>query len=306
VRLVYNENSPYPIPVPPPPSTRPEILQKLGVPMRAVPGERDLMHHKYVIRDGRSVWTGSLNWTLDSWTRQENVVAVVEDARVGRAFQHNFEELWRGREVEGTGKLDAPSGEIRPWFCPGRGEQLSDRIATAIRRARRRVRIASPVVTTTPVLAALAEVVSDGRSDVAGVVDATQMVEVFGQWRENGNATWKLPLVNRVLGEAFSGKPSTPWTAESLHDYMHAKITVCDDTAFVGSFNLSHSGEQNAENVLEIYDPAVADRLSAFVDRIRTRYPAAPLADLRGVRGSLAVPRRGRPRRRRPWGRRRR
>ena len=31
---------------------------------------------------------------------------------------------------------------------------------------------------------------------------------------------------------------------------MHAKVTVADDTVFVGSFNLSHSGELNGENVL--------------------------------------------------------
>jgi phosphatidylserine/phosphatidylglycerophosphate/cardiolipin synthase-like enzyme len=58
---------------------------------------------------------------------------------------------------------------------------------------------------------------------------------------------------------------------------MHAKVTVCDDTAFIGSFNLSHSGEQNAENVLEIRDPEVAERMAAFVDEVRARYPRAPL-----------------------------
>jgi phosphatidylserine/phosphatidylglycerophosphate/cardiolipin synthase-like enzyme len=56
---------------------------------------------------------------------------------------------------------------------------------------------------------------------------------------------------------------------------MHAKVTVADDTVFVGSFNLSHSGELNAENVLELEDPQLADRLAGFVDEIRGRYPAA-------------------------------
>ena len=54
---------------------------------------------------------------------------------------------------------------------------------------------------------------------------------------------------------------------------MHAKVTVADDTVFVGSFNLSHSGELNAENVLELADPQLAERLAAFVDEIRGRYP---------------------------------
>jgi phosphatidylserine/phosphatidylglycerophosphate/cardiolipin synthase-like enzyme len=43
---------------------------------------------------------------------------------------------------------------------------------------------------------------------------------------------------------------------------------------FLGSFNLSRSGEENAENVLEIADPVLADRLAAFVDALRGRYPA--------------------------------
>ena len=47
---------------------------------------------------------------------------------------------------------------------------------------------------------------------------------------------------------------------------MHAKVTVADDTVFVGSFNLSRSGETNAENVLEIADAALADRMAAWID----------------------------------------
>jgi phosphatidylserine/phosphatidylglycerophosphate/cardiolipin synthase-like enzyme len=58
---------------------------------------------------------------------------------------------------------------------------------------------------------------------------------------------------------------------------MHAKVTVCDDVLFVGSFNLSHSGESNAENVLEIKDAALAERLAAYVDEVRGRYPAVEL-----------------------------
>ena len=296
VRLVYNEDHKNPIPVPPPPSTEPEVLATLGVPMKPVPGFRDLMHHKYVVRDGRDVWTGSMNWTLDSWTRQENVIALVADAGVARAYLQNFEELWRTAEVDGTGEFDAPKADIRPWFCPGRGEELSQRIATAIGRSRKRVRIASPVITTSPILATLAQVVSDRRCSVTGVVDGTQMRQVFGQWRENGNAAWKLPLIERVLDRGeFSGKPSTPYAPGSLHDYMHAKVTVCDDVAFIGSFNLSHSGEMNAENVLEIRDAQVADRMANFIDQVRARYPEAPVPE---HTGNPAAPPPGRSQRR--------
>jgi phosphatidylserine/phosphatidylglycerophosphate/cardiolipin synthase-like enzyme len=58
---------------------------------------------------------------------------------------------------------------------------------------------------------------------------------------------------------------------------MHAKVVVADDYIFTGSYNLSHSGEENAENVLEVEDASLADDLTAFVDGVRALYPAAPI-----------------------------
>ena len=58
---------------------------------------------------------------------------------------------------------------------------------------------------------------------------------------------------------------------------MHAKVTVVDDSVFVGSFNLSRSGERNAENVLELEDAALANQLADFVDEVRAHYPKLQL-----------------------------
>ena len=116
--------------------------------------------------------------------------------------------------------------------------------------------------------------------DVAGVIDDTQVDGVLYQWRLNGNASWKVPALRQFLEAArFTGKPSTRWAPDTVHDFMHAKITVADDISFIGSFNLSHSGETNAENVLEIKDAAIADRLAAFVDEIRALYPLVTLPE---------------------------
>jgi len=117
-------------------------------------------------------------------------------------------------------------------------------------------------------------VIADHSVDLAGCVDVTQIREVVHQWETNQNVSWKLPLLEQVMAGEFSGKNSTPWAPGSLHDFMHAKVVVADDVVFVGSFNLSHSGEQNAENVLEIPDAELAARLSAYVDEVRRRYPA--------------------------------
>jgi phosphatidylserine/phosphatidylglycerophosphate/cardiolipin synthase-like enzyme len=278
-RLVYNVDHGKRAPVPPPPRTEPSLIETLPFPTKPIPGVPDLMHHKYVIRDAATVWTGSTNWTDDSWTREENVIAVADSAALAARFAEDFEQLWTTTNVEKSGRVatDGVDG-IRPWFCPGRGEQLAHRIARALGAARRRIRIASPVITSGPILGTLAELVSDGRADLAGVVDATQMREVLHQWRENGNASWKIPALRRVLelGE-LTGKPSTPYRPGSVHDYMHAKVTIADDTVFLGSYNLSHSGELNAENVLETEDAELAERLAAYVDEVRARYEPVEL-----------------------------
>jgi phosphatidylserine/phosphatidylglycerophosphate/cardiolipin synthase-like enzyme len=261
--------------VPPPPEASPEAIEAQPFPTAAIPGVPDLMHHKYVVRDAASVWTGSTNWTADSWTREENVILTVDSPGIAARYREDFEQLWTTREVNKSGKVDtAPVDGMRAWFCPGRGEKLAHRIAKAIGSAQRRVRVASPVISSAPILGTLAEVASDGKVDLAGVVDATQIAEVLQQWHENGNADWKAPLLRTSLTRApFSGKVTTPYAPGSVHDYMHAKVTVADDTVFVGSFNLSHSGELNAENVLELEDAQIAERLAAFVDEIRGRYP---------------------------------
>ena len=281
VRLLYNVAHPGPIPVPPPPETAPEAIEALPVETRPIAGVPDLMHHKFVVRDRETTWAGSTNWTDDSWSRQENVIVTVDSPAIAYAYTLAFEQLWKAGDVAHTGRVDprpedVGSARVRAWFCPEHGETLSHRVAKHIGKARTRVRIASPVLTSGPILGTLVEVVNEHRSDVAGVIDDTQVDEVFHQWRTNGVSEWKVPLLQRVLvGAPFSGKNSTPWAPSSLHDFMHAKIVVADDTAFVGSFNFSRSGERNAEDVLEIRDATIADRLAAFVDEIRHRYPAA-------------------------------
>ncbi len=285
VRIAFNDpgSSTLDHPSSNPPQTKPEILANAGGEQRSIDGDGELMHHKYVVRDGAALWSGSMNWTLDSWTLQENIVVTAQSAEIAAAFERNFEELWTRGHLEGSGAFDAPrvavgDAFVRPWFCPGRGRELAHQIATRIDRAERRIRICSPVLTSAPVLSALAEVCSEQRVDATGVVDRTQTDQALRQWRAGGHTSWKAPILEHVLdGLKFAGKHSTPWSPESTHDFMHAKTSVIDDVVFIGSYNLSRSGEDNAENVLEIEDAALADRVATWIDGVRARY-AEPVA----------------------------
>ena len=114
VRLLYNVAHPGPIPVPPPPETAPDAIEALPVATRGIAGIPDLMHHKFVVRDAEAVWTGSTNWTDDSWSRQENVIVTVDShddrlrlcARVRPALgERQSRALGQGRSAAGGRRL---------------------------------------------------------------------------------------------------------------------------------------------------------------------------------------------------------
>ena len=292
VRAVYNDLHRHPTndaiaPTPgiaaphTPPPEGPSLLKLLAeaVPAEPIPGIPDLMHHKYVVRDGDTVWTGSTNWTGDAWTRMENLLVVVASSDLAAAYSQDFEQLWAKRHVDHTGTFDdapatlANGSTVRALFSPGRGRQMSQLVATHIGQARHRIRICSPVLTSSPILATLAEVLDDAACDALVTVDGPQMAQALSQWHHDGRASWKGPMYQRVVASGkLAAKPSTPYSPGSLHDYMHAKVVVCDDWVLTGSYNCSHSGELNAENLLEIHDQALADRCAAFCEQVHSRY----------------------------------
>jgi phosphatidylserine/phosphatidylglycerophosphate/cardiolipin synthase-like enzyme len=161
---------------------------------------------------------------------------------------------------------------VRAIFSPGRGKELGQLIARRLGQARTRIRLCSPVLTSAPILGTLAEVLDDGRCDTRITLDGTQMSQAVANWRRDGRAAWKEPLYERISASgAVAAKRSTPWPQDP-HDYMHAKLVVCDDVVLTGSYNCSHSGELNAENVLEIRSRRFADACAAFCDEVHDRY----------------------------------
>ena len=117
---------------PAPPHTEPHVLETLGVPVKPIPGWRDLMHHKYVVRDGEAVWTGSMNWTLDSFTRQENAIATLDSPAIAAAFTRDFEQLWDKGRVGNSGGRTGPTGTL----CWPAAQRRRERGVIAVGRGR--------------------------------------------------------------------------------------------------------------------------------------------------------------------------
>jgi phosphatidylserine/phosphatidylglycerophosphate/cardiolipin synthase-like enzyme len=273
--------------LPPPPRGPDAFLGALTVPVRPVVGYEALMHHKYVARDAGTeagaVWTGSLNWSDDAWGRQENVVLEIPSPELAALYRANFEELWARGDLENTGHAGEATLQFggapvpaHVWFAPGRGRQMTQAVAHAIATAERRVLLAAPVLTAGAILGALADVLGAGRLPIAGVYDRTQMDEVEKQWQERAQNAWKIAAFDTLVRTAgLSGKRSVPYGPGRLHDYMHAKIVVADDTVFAGSYNFSRSGQENAENLLRLESASLADQFADFVREVQARYAEA-------------------------------
>jgi phosphatidylserine/phosphatidylglycerophosphate/cardiolipin synthase-like enzyme len=287
VRAVYNDDhrgGPE-AGMPSPPPQGPSLLARLSasVPSTAIPGIPDLMHHKYMIRDAEVVWTGSTNWTDDAWSHMENLIVTFPSPDLAAAYTEDFEQLWERRHVHNTGTFDdlpahdvSFGGEalgVRVLFSPGRGRALGRLVARRIAEARHRIRICSPVITSGPVLQALMPVLAAGNCDARITVDAPQIGQALEHWHHDERVSWKVPLLEQVrASKNVAQKHSRPYQAGPPNNYMHAKIVVCDDIVLTGSYNLSHSGELNAENVVEVTNAHMADACAAYCEQVYDRY----------------------------------
>jgi phosphatidylserine/phosphatidylglycerophosphate/cardiolipin synthase-like enzyme len=240
------------------------------------PEQPRLMHHKYIVRDGAALWTGSANFTDDAWTLQENNLLQVDSPELCRYYETDFAELWARGDIATTGANDRGTVQVgtsgvEVAFSPGEGPAIDHLIARLIGRARRRLKMCSMLITSGTILGALNDVLHHHRvQEYGGVYDRTQMEGVFEQWRGQPSA-WKIDAFAEVAA-GLAGKRSTKYTPTSPHDFMHNKVLVADDTVLTGSYNLSHSATENAENILLIHDLGIADRYSVYIDGLVARY----------------------------------
>jgi phosphatidylserine/phosphatidylglycerophosphate/cardiolipin synthase-like enzyme len=233
-----------------------------------------LMHSKYVVRDAAAVWTGSANFTDDAWTRQENNVLTIESATVAAGYRADFEQLWRAGAIGGTGTGDAGATPTVGWdFAPGDGTGIADYLTKRVTAARSRIVLASMVLTWHPLLAALAAAVKRG-VPVSGIYDKGQMDPIAAQWAANPHDATVLANWHAVAAHLV-GKPSTPYTPTSVHDFMHHKVLVSDGELATGSFNFSANARHNAENQVRFPGGTLADRYAEHIATLVSTYRSA-------------------------------
>ncbi len=271
----------------PAPAGNADFLAKLhgvtGIDIKPINAGLRLMHDKYIVRDAFSVdggvWMGSLNFSDDAWTKQENNVIIVQSGQLAGYYANDFEEMYQHGSIDGTGLNDNgfimvgeedSQAELEVNFSPGQGPQIDSTIADQIRNAKSRVFIASMLITSATILAAIHDVIESG-IPVTGVYDRTQMQSALDQIAQNPHGGARVALFHQVT-QGFSSKVSTPYSPSAVHDYMHNKVAVIDNTVTTGSFNFSRNATMNAENHLSVTNEGLASAYVTYIEHLIARY----------------------------------
>jgi phosphatidylserine/phosphatidylglycerophosphate/cardiolipin synthase-like enzyme len=253
--------------------------------LKGITGYRVLMHNKYVVRDAQSpnaaVFTGSANYTNDSWGLQENNLLFLSSQLLAAQYARDFSDLWsRGRIRDNPGSDDVSSVaiggvDVAVGFTPAESPAVVKEIVGAISGARAMLRVASVVISSGPILAALSEAIDRGVA-LDGLYDGPQMDEVERQWRAAHVGADKINTWQKVA-QRLARKNSIPFDMHKPqlpHNFMHNKLVLADDTVIMGSFNLSNHAMGNAENVLLIKDSKLAQRYETYLAALIARYRA--------------------------------
>ena len=120
-------------------------MQAAGVPMVLRPPSSNIMHNKFVVVDGRYVWTGSTNVTDNDFVRNNNNALLLESAEMATAYTGEFEEMFVGQRFGGAKTRVATSNtttingtNVEYYFGPH--DQLMSRVLAKLDTAQRSVR----------------------------------------------------------------------------------------------------------------------------------------------------------------------
>ncbi len=233
-------------------------LERHGIPV--VGGNTSgIMHNKFVIVDGRAVWTGSWNFTVNDTNRYDNNAILIYSPELARNYQVTFNKMFEekkfgpGREAGGTTPHLVVNGvPVENYFAPEDG--VGAKIAEKLEKATSSVYFMAFSFTDDRMGKALRERAREGVL-VRGVFETTGSQTKYSEF----GALLKAGIDVRQDGNPY---------------LMHHKVFIIDEKIVItGSFNFSASAdESNDENVVIIEDPTIA---KAFLTEFQRVYSAA-------------------------------
>lgn len=222
----------------------PTELQKAGAPV--VIERRDpYMHNKFMVLDGRTVWTGSWNFAYNETYRNDNNVVIFNSQAMAENYTVEFEEMFTQQLFGAASPANTPHPqvqigdvEVQVYFSPDDNPQ--PQIVDALKSAQSSIHFMAFNLTDNDIANVLLRKEREGLV-VRGVVDTDQSASTGGDYEA---------LLTGGIDVLLDG-----------NDYrMHHKVFIVDESVVVtGSYNFTRSAaEYNDENVLIIHSPEIA------------------------------------------------
>jgi phosphatidylserine/phosphatidylglycerophosphate/cardiolipin synthase-like enzyme len=246
-------------------------LTQAGIPVVEDKRSSGLMHNKFVVIDGKWVWTGSWNMTENGAYRNNNNAILIASPALAENYTAEFEEMLTG-QFGPTSPADTPHPfvsitvqtedqqgrkvDVENYFAPE--DDVAGEIISEIEAAQSRIRFMAFTFTSEEIADAMLE-----RGQAGVVVQGVV---------EDRNAGRSYSQYERLLEAGHDVLPDgNPYI-------MHHKVIIIDDTTTIlGSYNFTASAEErNDENLLIIHDPEVA---GLFVKEFGRMYEQARSAD---------------------------
>ena len=276
------------------------ILTQAGIPLidDTADGSKGsgLMHHKFMVVDGKTIVTGSANFTLsgvhgdlnNSATRGNiNHLLAIENARIADLFTEEFNYMWGDGP---NGENDSKFGLNKPWrkpqtiawsgtevmlqFAPTSNSNwhssTNGSISQMLDNATKSIDLALFVFSEQNIANTLQQKQAEG-IEVRGVFDSSFAYRYYSEVLDMLGVT----LYLRCQPEA----DNNPWTkpidtvgvpAIAVGDKLHHKFAVIDDRLIIsGSQNWSQAANRNNdETLLAIDNPTVARHFVREFDRL--------------------------------------
>lgn len=251
-----------------------------------------LMHHKFVVVDGRTTVVSSANFTpscihgdlLVAGSRgNANALMVIESAPMARLFTEEFNEMWGGRfgarkRYRGPQTVQVRGNKITVQFSPNQSiidwsMTTNGLISKTLAMARYSVQSALFVFSEQRISTAMETV--QHRAEISVLVDPrfafrpySELLDMLGAAVPNSNCRydednnpWRTPLQRGGVPTLNAG------------DVLHHKFGVVDGRKVIfGSHNWSSAANMtNDEFILVVEDSAAADDFSVEFNRLASR-----------------------------------
>jgi phosphatidylserine/phosphatidylglycerophosphate/cardiolipin synthase-like enzyme len=235
-------------------------LEKAGIPVVVRPDQAILMHNKFAVLDGKTVWTGSWNYTEGATYRNnENAIALEGEDIAGRyvsVFTQMFEEKRFGVARKPAPSVPVLNHGVQVMFAPE--DPIVPELLKRIRGARRSILFMAFIIRLDEIVQALIE--RSQQISVRGLLEP-HMARAAGAHQ----SLWMAPSQVEIR---FATSPR----------FLHHDVVVIDDeTVITGSVNFDRKGpEVNDENIVFIPDPMLARKYAVEFSRLWNKGSTPP------------------------------